>query len=132
MSLLDILHDQKDDVAVGTVWRDLPKLQSGQYVSTAESPQTFKYDIVQERDSSFANILTAVEAKKTITTIKTQDKIQVDVGYYVVTQDNRLWIVEGCAVKAYDKAKETLRFMRKSVEETTFLRLVEVDNYLGV
>lgn len=129
MSLLDILHDQKDEVLHGVIYKRLPKLENGNNLTTDTRGQSFGYDIVNDSDSNYANLLNTIEAPITIMTIKTSDKIDIEIGYKVKSQDGRLWEVSGFVTKLYtERTKQTLRQLKKTVNEEKIIRLTEINN----
>lgn len=129
MSLLDILHDQKDEVLHGVIYKRLPKLTDRNNLTTDTRGQSFGYDIVNDRDSNYANLLNTIEAPITIMTIKTSDKIDIEIGYKVKSQDGRLWEVSGFVTKLYtERTKQTLRQLKKTVNEEKIIRLTEINN----
>lgn len=132
MSLLDVLTEKKEEVFSGELWKDFPRLNNGAYVQTNEVPQAFTYDIISDSDQSFSKMLGNLENNKTVATIKTKDRIAVEIGYYVKTQDGYIWQVDGVVTKAYDKSKQTARFLRQATDQAIFMRLVRVDNLLDI
>lgn len=133
MSLLDILHNKHEDVFNGQIWKDLPFLEGGGWISTTENPQFFDYEVVNERDSNYANLLNTLEAPETLMTIKTSDKVEVDINYYITTQDGALWQVKGVVTKYYEeKSKQTLRFLRQAIDEAKIMRLIKIENPYGI
>ena len=129
MSLLDILHDRHEEVLEGTFYADIPKLENGQWQTTSTIPIYFTYEIVNESDKAYANLINNLEDPATMQTIKTNDKIPAKIGSYIVTQDGKLWTITGFITKVYtDKTKQTMRYMRQAVDEEKIIRLTLQDN----
>ena len=125
-SLLDMLVVKHEEVMTGTFYPNCPKALTDYGIK-------FKYDIVDERDSSYAKMLENIKTTQSVCTIKTNDMCGYKDLAYVVTQDSRLWQISGVIERLVrPHNKQALRLMKKTADTEYVIRLIGVDNPKGL
>ena len=123
---LDFLQIKDEEVLTGTYYKRRP-------LTLADGGDVFQYDIVDESDTSYSNILNNLQTEKSVQTIKTNDVCGFKVKGYVVTQDGLFWQITGILKKMVKpENKQALRILKQTIETEYILRLIEVDNPMGL
>lgn len=125
MDALDFYHIHSHEVLTGTYYNIRPKTDASHGVE-------FSYDIVDAPDRSYANLIETLHTDKTVSTIKTSDKVDFKVKGYVRTQDGLLWTISGFIKHPISERKQALRILKETVDTEYVLRLIEVDNPMGL
>ena len=123
---LDFLHIQDEEVLSGTYYARLP-------ITSQDAGEPFQYDIVDDNDKTYSLLLNNIQTEQSIQTIKTSDASGFKVKGYVVTQDGALWQITGI-IKKLSKPdnKQALRILTETVESEYIIRLIQVDNPMGL
>ena len=126
MDYLDFLTIKDEEVLTGTYYARLP-------LSNKDNGIPFQYDIVDEKDKSYTTLLNTLQTEQSLQTIKTNDMCGFKVKGYVATQDGLLWQISGL-IKRIIKPnnKQALRILKESIETEYVIRLIEVDNPMGL
>lgn len=120
--LLDLLSGQYDEVLTGTYYTFLPKTMTDSGIS-------FQYDIVNDSDHSYSNVLDSLNTELTTCTLKTNDTCAFKVNSYIATQDGKLWQISGVVKKIInERSKQALRLLKETSETIYLIRLIEVPN----
>lgn len=123
---LDFLHIQDEEVLSGTYYARLPK-------TSQDAGEPFQYDIVDDNDKTYSLLLNNIQTEQSIQTIKTSDASGFKVKGYVVTQDGALWQITGIIKKLSNpNNKQALRILTETVESEYIIRLIQVDNPMGL
>lgn len=119
---LDFLQIKDEEVLTGTFYERRP-------LTSADAGVSFQYDIVDESDRTYSNVLDTLHTVQAVQTIKTNDDCGFKVNSYIVTQDGVLWQISG-AIKRLVKPenKQALRILKESIETEYVIRLIAVDN----
>lgn len=123
---LDFMAISDEEVLSGTYYPKKPKLPQDKSFS-------FMYDIVDESNKYYSKILGEIQTEKTTQTIKTNDDCGFKIKGYIVTQDGIMWQIDNL-VKRLVKAenKQALRWLKQTVETEYVIRLIEVENPMGL
>lgn len=123
---LDFLHIQDEEVLSGTYYARLP-------ITSQDAGEPFQYDIVDDNDKTYSLLLNNIQTEQSIQTIKTSDASGFKVKGYVVTQDGALWQITGIIKKLSNPDnKQALRILTETVESEYIIRLLQVDNPMGL
>ena len=123
---LDFLHIQDEEVLSGTYYARLP-------ITSQDAGEPFQYDIVDDNDKTYSLLLNNIQTEQSIQTIKTSDASGFKVKGYVVTQDGALWQITGIIKKlSKPENKQALRILTETVESEYIIRLIQVDNPMGL
>ena len=123
---LDFLHIQDEEVLSGTYYARLP-------ITSQDAGEPFQYDIVDDNDKTYSLLLNNIQTEQSIQTIKTSDASGFKVKGYVVTQDGALWQITGIIKKlSKPENKQALRILTETVESEYIIRLLQVDNPMGL
>ena len=123
---LDFLHIQDEEVLSGTYYARLP-------ITSQDAGEPFQYDIVDDNDKTYSLLLNSIQTEQSIQTIKTSDASGFKVKGYVVTQDGALWQITGIIKKLSNpNNKQALRILTETVESEYIIRLIQVDNPMGL
>jgi hypothetical protein len=127
MSLLDFLKDKSEEVLTANYYPALPRVPS------LAQPMLFSYGIVNESDKSYAKLLDQLQTTMKTMTIHTDDDCGFKIDGYVATQDGSLWVIAGLVESLVNEnTKQALRFMKKTIQTKYVLRLVGIDNPMGL
>lgn len=123
---LDFLHIQDEEVLSGTYYARLP-------ITSQDAGEPFQYDIVDDNDKTYSLLLNSIQTEQSIQTIKTSDASGFKVKGYIVTQDGALWQITGIIKKpSKPDNKQALRILTETVESEYIIRLIQVDNPMGL
>lgn len=126
MDYLDFLTIKDEEVLTGTYYDRLP-------FSNKDNGIPFQYDIVDEKDKSYTTLLNTLQTEQSLQTIKTNDMCGFKVKGYVATQDGLLWQISGLIKRIIrPNNKQALRILKESIETEYVIRLIEVDNPMGL
>lgn len=126
MGLTDVMTLHYEEVLTGTWYEKKPRQPKDKGVS-------FHYDIIDEKDSSYATLLNNIQTEETVQTIKTDDKIDIKVNSFIATQDGLLWQVAGVIKRLKSEGTEqALRLMKETIQTTRIIRLIQVENTMGL
>lgn len=126
MDFLDFLTVKDEEVLTGTYYKRKP-------ITTDDGGLPFSYDIVNESDRTYSTMLNTLQTEQAVQTIVTNDLVGFKVKGYVVTQDGILWQITGI-VKRLVKAenKQALRILKQTIDTEYVIRLIAVDNPMGL
>ena len=122
---LSLIKNDEEEVLEGKYYARRPVLP-------ADVGLEFSYDIVNESDRTYAKLLDNLQTETSLLTIKTNDAKGFKVKGYIVTQDERLWQIQGIIVKRMTENRQALRILKETNETEYVLRLTEVANPWGL
>lgn len=127
MSLLDFLKDKSEEYLSANYYPTLPRTPN------LAQPRPFNYGIVNESDKSYAKLLDQLQTTMKTMTIHTDDNRGFKIDGYVATQDGSLWVIAGLVESLVNEnTKQALRFAKKTIQTRYILRLIGVDNPMGL
>ena len=127
MGLLEFLKDKSEEVLTANYYPTLPRTPN------LAQPKPFSYGIVNESDKSYAKLLSEVQTTLKTMTIHTDDNNGYKVDGYVATQDGSLWAITGIVESLVNEnTKQALRLVKKTIQTRYVLRLVGIDNPMGL
>ena len=127
MGLLDFLKDKSEEYLSANYYPTLPRTPN------LAQPRPFNYGIVDEPDRSYSKVLNELQTTLKTMTISTDDNRGYKVDGYVATQDGSLWAITGVVERLINEnTKQALRFAKKTIQTRYILRLIGVDNPMGL
>ena len=124
--LLSLLNTNAEEVLSGTYYPVIPKIAE-------DGGLEFNYDIVNDSDRTYAQVLNTIKAEQTICTIKTNDNCGFKINGYITTQDGVFWQITGIVKHLVNKnSKQALRLLRETAETEFIIRLLEIPNPWGL
>lgn len=132
MNFLEFLKDCQDEVLTGTYYARRPIIEG--YNGAVKTDYNdhgvpFRYDIVDDKASTYQTMIGTLRADRTLQTIKTDADIDFIVDGYVKAQDGGFYQISEVIKRiAPPKNKQALRWFKTTIKTTRVLRMIEVDN----
>lgn len=117
----DFFAIKDDDFFSGTYYARRPK-------TTQDVGIEFAYDIEDAQQDSRENVLSTLQTKRELFSIRTVEPIKFKIQGYVVTQEGEFWQIDSLLKRPYKQNKEVYRLFKNAPTVETVLRLVKVEN----
>lgn len=123
--ILDFFKAKEDEPLKGTYYEHKP-------FTPDDVGVRFSYDIIDEPNTAYANILNTLNTELRTQTIKTNDACGFKVNGYCVTQEGGLWQIASVIERLVShNNKQALRIQTRTIDTVYVVRLIGVNNPWG-